>query len=86
MIKLLTKRVNQTGKTWQFTVKTLAGSKVLRPAGYPQRCRGRFALSTTRCGFHPPVARREAPHNQRIQQTIPPANKFAFGLAPDPQR
>ena len=44
------------------------------------------SLPRQRCGYHPPVARREAPHNQRIQQTIPPANKFASGLAPDPQR
>jgi len=39
-----------------------------------------------RCGFHPLLARRKAPHNQRMQQTIPSANKFAAGLAPDPQR
>jgi hypothetical protein len=32
------------------------------------------------------VALCEAPHNKRMQQTIPPANKFASGLAPDPQR
>jgi hypothetical protein len=35
---------------------------------------------------HPLAARREAPHNKRMQQTIPPANTFASGLAPDPQR
>ncbi len=39
-----------------------------------------------RCGFHSLLARRKAPHNQRMQQTIPSANKFAAGLAPDPQR
>jgi len=39
-----------------------------------------------RCGFHPLLARRKAPHNQRMQQSIPSANKFAAGLAPDPQR
>ena len=32
------------------------------------------------------VALSEAPHNKRMQQTISPANKFASGLAPDPQR
>jgi hypothetical protein len=32
------------------------------------------------------VALCEAPHNKRMQQTIPPANKFASGLAPDPPR
>ncbi len=50
-----------------------------------KRCRGRFAPGYNATD-HPLVARREAPHNQRIQQTIPPANKFASGLAPDPQR
>ncbi len=30
---------------------------------------GHFAPATTRCGCHPPVARREAPHNQRIHLT-----------------
>ena len=30
---------------------------------------GRSAPATTRCGCHPPVARREAPHNQRIHLT-----------------
>jgi hypothetical protein len=41
---------------------------------------------TTRCGYHPLLVRREAPHKKRIQQTSPPANKFASGLAADPQR
>jgi len=27
-----------------------------------------------------------APHNQRIQQSIPPASKLASGIAADPQR
>jgi hypothetical protein len=36
--------------------------------------------------YHPLAARRSAPHNQRMQQTIPLANKFASGLAPDPRR
>jgi hypothetical protein len=35
---------------------------------------------------HPLAVRREAPHNKRLQQTSPPANTFASGLAPDPQR
>ena len=35
---------------------------------------------------HPLAARLEAPHNKRMQQTSPPANTFASGLAPDPQR
>jgi len=42
--------------------------------------------ATMRCGFHPPAVRREAPHNQRIQHTSPVTNKFAPGLAADPQR
>jgi len=36
--------------------------------------------------YHPLGVRRSAPHNQRMQQTIPSANKFASGLAPDPRR
>jgi hypothetical protein len=35
---------------------------------------------------HPLVVLCKAPHNKRIQQTIHHANKFASGLAPDPQR
>ena len=35
---------------------------------------------------HPLAVRREAPHNKRMQQTSPPANRFASGFAPDPQR
>ena len=46
---------------------------------------GRFAL-----GYNAAdqilVALSEAPHNKRMQQTISPANKFASGLAPDPQK
>jgi len=72
--------MNQTEKSYAPDVATIF------PAGYPKRCRGRFASSTMRCGFHPLLARRKAPHNQRMQQTIPLANKFASGLAPDPQR
>jgi hypothetical protein len=56
------------------------------PTGYGQRCRGRFAPSTIAAYYHPLGARRSAPHNQRMQQTIPSANKFASGLAPDPRR
>ena len=36
--------------------------------------------------YHPLGARRSALHNQRLQQTIPSANKLASGLAPDPRR
>jgi hypothetical protein len=50
------------------------------------RCRGRFASSTIAADDHPQAARRAAPHNQRMQQTIPSASKLASGLAPDPQR
>jgi len=34
---------------------------------------------------HPQAARRCAPHNQRMQQSIPSASKLAPGLAADPQ-
>jgi len=34
---------------------------------------------------HPQAARRCAPHNQRMQQSIPSASKLASSLAPDPQ-
>jgi len=34
---------------------------------------------------HPQAARRFAPHNQRMQQSIPSASKLASGLAADPQ-
>jgi len=34
---------------------------------------------------HPQAARRCAPHNQRMQQSIPSASKLASGLAADPQ-
>ena len=47
---------------------------------------GRFAPSTIAAYYHPLGARRSAPHNQRMQQTIPSANKFTSGLAPDPRR
>ena len=46
---------------------------------------GRFAPGYN-AADHSLVALCEAPHNKRMQQTIPPANKFASGLAPDPQR
>jgi hypothetical protein len=46
---------------------------------------GRFAPGYN-AADQPLVALCEAPHNKRMQQTIPPANKFASGLAPDPQR
>jgi len=46
---------------------------------------GRFAPGHN-AADHSLVAPCEAPHNKRMQQTIPPANKFASGLAPDPQR
>jgi hypothetical protein len=49
-------------------------------------CRGRYAPSTIAADDHPQAARRAAPHNQRMQQTIPSASKLASGLAPDPQR
>jgi hypothetical protein len=42
--------------------------------------------ATMRCGFHPLAVRRSAPHNQRIQQTIPLTSKLAPGLAADPRR
>ena len=44
--------------------------------GAPQasRCRGRFASSTIAADEHPQAARRFAPHNQRMQQSIPSAN------------
>ncbi len=35
---------------------------------------------------HPKAARHFAPHNQRLQQTMASANKFASGLAPGPLR
>lgn len=41
--------------------------------------------TSQQCRCHPLAVRHEAPHNKRIQQTIPSANKFASGLAPDPQ-
>jgi hypothetical protein len=34
---------------------------------------------------HPQAARRCAPHNQRMQQPIPSANKLSSGFAADPQ-
>jgi hypothetical protein len=49
---------------------------------------GCFAPATTRCGFHPLIARREAPHNQRIH--LIKSVHDPIGLIPrfagDPQR
>ena len=42
--------------------------------GYTKRCRGRCASSTIAADEHPQAARRFAPHNQRMQQSIPSAN------------
>ena len=49
---------------------------------------GRFAPAATRCGFHPPLVRRKAPHNQRIHLSAPVHDPFGLiaGLAGDPQR
>jgi hypothetical protein len=46
---------------------------------------GRFAPGNNVLRIHPLAVRREAPHNQRIQHTSPVTNKFAPGLAADPQ-
>jgi|LGVE01.1.fsa_nt_gb hypothetical protein len=64
--------------------RTVASLQFYLGAGEKQV--GSEAQPINAVGDHPLVARREAPHNKRIQQTIPPANKFASGLAPDPQR
>ena len=57
---------------------------LLRPLA--PRCRGRCVSSTIAADGHPQAARRAAPHNQRIQQSIHSASKLASGLAADPQR
>ena len=46
---------------------------------------GRFAPGYNATD-HTLVVLCEAPHNKRMQQSIPPANNFASGLAPDPGR
>ncbi len=49
-------------------------------------CRGRFAPSKTRCGLPSACCSRQAPHNKRMQQTIPSATKLTAGLAPKVQK
>jgi hypothetical protein len=70
-------------------MSTAANKGIHRIAYAPRdswRCRGRFAPSTIAADDHPQAARRFAPHNQRMQQSIPSASKLASGLAADPQQ
>jgi hypothetical protein len=55
-------------------------------AAHAKRRRGRCTSSTIAGDDHPQAARRAATHNQRIQQSIPPASKLAYGIAADPLR